>query len=128
MTQQEALVILDNLLYCAQKLKSNLTESLCGDREPTGIELGILAEMHPGLFPGKKAKFDLINILYHYSEIATREGRIAPSALMNALYLCHQQEGFDIVYTIYGPASPHGASILPDPREAFLALQATDKE
>lgn len=98
MTQDEAKELLTRLLWCAQKLRSNMMESMgVEDWKEDSVDMKILNELHPRIFNSNPSRINLVEALMMYSNGAEMRG-VERGDLYNALALCHMEPAMELMY------------------------------
>lgn len=125
LTQPDAVKLMQELLWTAQKIRSNATEALSGHQQPTAVEQSVLQFLMPSLFSDDS--MNLVRVLMTYANKANHDDRVDPIDLFNALTLCWREPAFEMIFTVYGP-EPYHKSGLPQPIDAMKALMTYDRE
>lgn len=115
-TQEEAIKLLNELLFAAQKMRSNARESLNDD---TGER--VLKELMPTLFREENENtYNTAGALKRYADKAEAMGYVEPGDFYNALFIVSREPALELVWALQGDGKVH---TLPKPMDAFSKLE-----
>lgn len=94
MNQQEAHELIDRLIFCTQKMKSNAIEAIAGHDEPTDNDKYILNLLVPRMM-GTPGHLNILDALIRYSKKEILE----PIDMFNALSMCEGEPMITFKYS-----------------------------
>ena len=115
-TQEEALKMVNEILFAAQKMRSNALESL-GD----GTGQRVLEFLMPTLFREEKdGEYNVVGALMRYANKAEKDGYITKGDFLNMLTIANREPALAIIYALLGEGKE-----LPEPMDGFKRLDVT---